>query len=168
MLRTAVRRGALWTERVAGSLAQLQLPGSFGPRSHSALPQPAYDSSEDGDNEAARSADDAAYRRMIQEMAYGQANLHAEPQPTRRRRSRASFPTVEQVAEQLKAQHGAGCSPPERSSRSGGGGSSTIGSSSIGSSSSPDTTLDWREVVAAMRAAQHTPTGEQMLTDTFG
>jgi hypothetical protein len=154
MLRAAVRRGTLWKERVAGSLAQLQHPSSLGPRSWSALPEPAHDASEDDEQAAGHAADDEAHRRRLQEMGYAQGNWHAAPQPSRRR-GRGSLPSAEQVAEQLKSRQGSGCSPPAPSSSS-------------SSSSSQEKTLDWREVVAAMRAAQRTPTGEEMLTDTFG
>lgn len=112
-------------------------------RWQSAVPQPRYsekDELQDG------------LRRRLEEM---------ERHPARaggRRRVDTSLPTPQQVAERLRSGSAASCS--SQSSR---------GSSRGGEKSSSIQELDWREVVARARAAAAAaPSGEQMLTDTFG
>ncbi len=171
MLRLFARRGAGLAEGLAGSLARVQLAGSEARRrSCAALPQPADEEPSDGFNYESSSADahaqaQAAYNRRLHEMAIAAAaapwqlpgsRSHSAAPGLPRSRSRAltDLPTLEQVAERLKTHSSASCSTQQPSSSS--------------SSSSPEAVLDWREVVAAMRSAQQTVTGEQMLTDSFG
>lgn len=145
-----------------------QLPQASAARqlSCAALPQPCDPS---GEEEAC----DEAHRRRLQEMASHAAGA-AQPQPLttapgeaqpapagsgQRSSSRAHFPTAQQVAERLRSNGAASCSAPSSPASSG----DAAGARLAGSG-----TLDWRDVVAAMRAAQQTVSGEQMLTDTFG
>lgn len=157
--------GASLARALAAQLPQL----ASGARqlSCAALPQPCDPSGEE-------EAYDDAYRRRLQEMASHAARA-AQPRPLtpapgeapsapagpgqRTSSSRPHFPTAQQVAERLRSNGAASCSAPSSSAGSGG----PAGGRPAGSGA-----LDWRKVVAAMRAAQQTVTGEQMLTDTFG
>lgn len=141
-------------------------------RWQSALPQPAYasdDEREHGGGSSSPSAVDErqqdAYRRRLQEMA-GTASSACQQEPA------AAWPSPQQVAAQLRGSRGGGCGSSSASSFA----SSTPRSSlpapepeaeeSDGEGGS--STLDWREVVDAVRRGGQDISGEQMLTDTFG
>lgn len=150
--------------------AQLpQLASAARQLSCAALPQPCDPSGEE-------EAYDEAHRRRLQEMA-SHAVGAAQPQPpttapgeaqpapagsgqrSSSSSSRAHFPTAQQVAGRLRSNRAASCSAPSSPASSGDAAGARLAGSGI---------LDWRDVVAAMRAAQQTVSGEQMLTDTFG
>ena len=133
-------------------------------QSAAALPQPAYPSDDE------RSCDDGAsqlphHHRRLQEMLAAQAQQQQQQQQQRLQQSPPSWPTPEQVAERLRSSQGASCSSgaaarsslpapaDDADSSSGGGGGGT---------------LDWRQVVEAVRRNQAHISGDEMLTDTFG
>ena len=120
-------------------------------RWQSALPQPAY-ASDDEEKQA-------DYQRRLQEML---ATSSGKSQ--RQAQAAAAWPTAEQVAERLRSSRGTSCSSSSSGASSGSFASSDTSSQPADNSS----TLDWREVVAAVRASGQHISGEQMLTDTFG
>lgn len=171
MLRSALRQGRLLLGEGFGRSLE-QLPGSpalasTATRCCAALPQPVYSYNEASDHEdaAPSGAESEAYNRRLQEMAQASAaavdTQPAQPGPSTpsKRPWRHSLPSTEEVAERLKArQGGSACSLP----------APAPAADDSPSSSSSSSLLDWREVVAAMRAAQQRVTWEQMLTDSFG
>jgi uncharacterized radical SAM superfamily Fe-S cluster-containing enzyme len=118
-------------------------------RWQSALPQPAYSSDDDEQQ--------ADYQRRLQEML---ASTSGGSQ--RQTHAAAAWPTAEQVAERLRSSQGTSCS-------SSGASNGSFASSDTSSQPADNgSTLDWREVVAAVRASGQHISDEQMLTDTFG
>lgn len=67
------------------------------------------------------------------------------------------LPTPEQVKERLRSSKSSACSSSTKAQET-----------TVTKESQQEQQLDWRQVVAAARAAQSVPSGEHMLTDTFG
>lgn len=120
-------------------------------RGLTALPQPELDSSGHFDDDL----DAQAYHRRLQEMESARRSNSMSTRPQRRRRL-PDLPSTAQVLERLQS-----ASPSSSCGQQAAPGSSS-------GSRSDEVALDWREVVAAMRASQQTISGERMLTDTFG
>lgn len=157
-------RAALSRLPIAGRGLERCLGPSF-----SALPQPcpmdpSADAADQGCADLGSDAE-AAYQRRLAEMGWGGSTSSSSGAPgangggtsRMRRPAAAELPTPQQVAERLKSHQAASCSAPQPAS-------AEPGSESGGSG----VALDWREVVAAMRVAQQTVSGQQMLTDSFG